>query len=137
MRTVEQEDRKEALLQAVADDYSRRIIFSIVDRPKSVEEIAEEDAIPVSTCYRRIRRLLNLRLIRLEGIVVTDEGKKFETYRSVVKDAILSFSSSGNLSVEVDLTVREPDQRLAMVWNTVRKEAAKEDQPPQLKVVLG
>jgi len=113
-------DRKEAVLQAVANDYMRKILLSTVTCAKSVEEIAKENGIPVSTCYRRIREMLNLRLLRVERTIITDTGKKYETFRSLVKNATVSFSSNGELSVEVNLVPREPEEKLSSLWKSVR-----------------
>jgi len=119
MMVVEQ-DRKEAVLEAMANEYMRKILLSTVSNAKSVEELARENEIPVSTCYRRVRELLSLRLLRTEKTTITDTGKKFESFRSVVKDAKVNFSSS-EISVEVTLVSREPDERLTTMWNSVRQ----------------
>jgi hypothetical protein len=118
---VAEQDRKEALLHAMADVYTRKILFSTVSQAKSVEEIARNSGVPLSTCYRRVRELISLKLLRVERTIITDEGKKFESYRSVVKDAVLSLQPSGEFSVEVNLIHREPDERLVTMWNSVAK----------------
>lgn len=117
---VEEKERKDAFLQTIADDYSRKILFSLVERSKPIEEIARETGVPVSTCYRKMRELISLRLIRVERIVITETGKKFETYRSIVKNAIFRLSPSGDISLEVDLVTREPDERLSRMWSATR-----------------
>ncbi len=45
------------VLEALSDEYPRRILVSITSRSLSVDEICREEHIPISTCYRRIRNL--------------------------------------------------------------------------------
>jgi predicted transcriptional regulator len=120
MMVVEQ-DRKDALLQALGDDYARKILVATVSQAKSIDEIARDSEIPVSTCYRRVHELLSLRLLRIEKTIIKDSGKKYETFRSAVKDAIINFSSN-EISVEVTLVSREPAERLTSMWQSIHKE---------------
>jgi len=118
MMVVEQ-DRKDALLHAMADEFSRKILLLTMLRAKTIQEIADEARIPISTCYRRVHELVTLRLLRVEQTIVTDTGKKFELFRSLIKDALVNFSST-ELSVEVTLIPREPEERLSSMWKSVR-----------------
>ena len=120
MMVVEQ-DRKEALLEALGDDYARKILVATVSQAKSADEIARDSGIPVSTCYRRVHELLSVRLLRIEQTIISDSGKKYETFRSTVKDATINFSSN-EISVEVTLVSREPEERLTNMWKSIRKE---------------
>jgi predicted transcriptional regulator len=121
MMVVEQ-DRKYAVLEAMANEYTRKILVSTISAAKPVEEIAKENGIPLSTCYRRIRELISMHLLRIERTIITESGKKFETYRSTVKDATVNFSGS-EISIEVTLVPREPEEKLAHLWKSVQKEA--------------
>jgi predicted transcriptional regulator len=120
MAVVQEQERKDALLQALASEYSRKILLSTIQQSKSVEEIARDSKIPVSTCYRRIHELLTLRLLRIEKTIINDSGKKYETFRSTVKDATVNFSSN-EMAVEVTLVSREPAERLTGMWKSVRE----------------
>ena len=55
---VEEQDRKDAVLLAMSDRYMRRILAATMVYDKSIEDICKEKEIPVSTCYRRIRELV-------------------------------------------------------------------------------
>jgi len=116
-----EQDRKDAIVHAITDEYMRKILLLTISKAKPVEEISRETGIPISTCYRRVHEMFALRLLRIERTTITDEGKKFETFRSVVKEATLRFSASGELSVEVTLQDREPDERLTRMWDAIRK----------------
>jgi hypothetical protein len=116
---VLEQDRKDALLQSMADESARKILLSTVWKAKTIHEISEENRIPISSCYRKVRELITLRLLRVEETIITDTGKKYELYRSAIKDAKVNFSST-ELSVEVTLTPREPEDRLSTLWKSVR-----------------
>ena len=56
MALVQEVERKDAVLLAMSDEYMLKILCSIMSEAKSVEKISSENGIPLSTCYRRIRR---------------------------------------------------------------------------------
>lgn len=115
------EEEKEAILKAMGDKYDRVILFSTSEKAMPIEEIAKEYNIPVSTCYRRVHELTSKKLLRVEKTIITDGGKKFETYRSTVKDASVHFSPE---QITVDITPRpcDPDEKLIAMWKSVRSE---------------
>jgi hypothetical protein len=76
----------------MSEEYARRILLSTLDSAKSAKDISKENNIPISTCYRYIRELLDLQLLRLERIALTDSGRKSETFKSTIKDTGMSFS---------------------------------------------
>lgn len=116
---VVEQEKKDALLQAMTNEYTRKIMLSTVYHGKPIEEIARETKIPISTCYRRVHELVNLHLMRVERITITETGKKYEIFRSNVKDAVLNFSSSGELSVEVTIIPRQPNEKLPTMCKTM------------------
>lgn len=97
---VEEQDRKDAVLLAMSDPYMRRILAATMQDDKSIEEISKEKSIPLSSCYRRARELMGLRLLRIERTIITETGKKYETYRSAFSDAKI-IMNCGELAVEV------------------------------------
>ena len=84
-------DLSNALLSALGDESSRRILNSAVTSGKTVEEISEEQALPLSTCYRRVRQFVDEGLMLLERTVVTQSGKRFALYRTSFSRATISF----------------------------------------------
>jgi DNA-binding Lrp family transcriptional regulator len=89
-----------AILSALADEPSRRILASGIARGKTVEEISAEQNLPLSTCYRRTKVLLAEGLIILERSVVTPAGKRYAVYRTSFSEATISFNN-GEIAVEV------------------------------------
>lgn len=96
----EQPDRQKGVLMAMSDKYMREILASTAARGKSVDEISREKSIPVSTCYRRVRGLLALGLLRIEHTEITESGKKFSTYRSIYGDVRIDVFSN-KLTIEI------------------------------------
>ena len=72
----------EVIAEAVSDEFSRRIMSSSVARGMTVDEICDEEGIPQSTCYRRIRQLVDEGAMVVERIVLTTSGKRYAVYRS-------------------------------------------------------
>lgn len=91
------------VVNALSDECSRRIILSTASRSMTVEEIAKEQQIPKSTCYRKVHSLLAHGMIRVHSTIISDEGKKFICYISCFNTAFVKFVS-GELSVDIAVT---------------------------------
>ena len=96
---IEEPERKESFLEILSDKYCRSILEAIMETPKSAIEVSHEKIIPLSTVYRRIQQLHDLKMIRTSG-VITEEGKRLFLYKSKIKEVNTSFSD-GKLDVEV------------------------------------
>lgn len=97
---IDDQKFKNAVLQALADEYSRTILAFIMDKPKSVIEISTECKIPVSTAYRRMHDLEEASLVQVTGSIINDDGKKYYLYRSKIK-AVRTIFGIASLEVEV------------------------------------
>ncbi|MGA2875313.1 MAG: hypothetical protein ABSE82_07215 [Nitrososphaerales archaeon] len=91
---------KSVLVKAMADNYSSKIIFSIISEPLTIEEICHEQHIPVSTCYRKIRYLESNGIVRKFDTSISKEGRKFVRYISILKNATVNF---GSMRFDVDV----------------------------------
>lgn len=89
-----------ALLDALGDEPSRRILYSAIATGKTIEGISAEQALPLSTCYRRVRHFVEDGLMLLERTVVTRAGKRYGLYRTSFSKATICFDG-GEISVEV------------------------------------
>jgi len=96
---IEETERKDSLLEILSDRYCRSILKAIMDKPKSVTDLAVETKIPISTIYRRVQNLHDNKLLHISG-VITDEGKKLFLYKSKIKGMKSRFD---NGQVEVEL----------------------------------
>ncbi len=116
---TELDERKKAVLRALLDDQSRLILTSTMERPKSVIEITREQAIPITSAYRKVKELKQYGLLKVEQIVLTDDGKKFELVRSAIRSANVQFDR-GTLDVDVTANV-EADEKMVKRFFTLRE----------------
>jgi predicted transcriptional regulator len=70
------------IARAISDEFCVRILSSTVLEGKTVNEICEEEGIPQSTCYRRIRNLVDEGVLVIEKIVVAPTGRKYAIFRN-------------------------------------------------------
>lgn len=110
--------RVQALVQGLADEYSRKIILSAIPKAKSVEEISRENDIPLSTCYRRVHELLDAQILLVERIIVTPEGKKYELLRSAYRAVRVSMEG-GVMKVEA-IVNEDVAEKLKRLWLSMR-----------------
>ena len=73
------------LLQNIIDETTLKIISSIIDAPKNVFQICYDNKIPLSSTYRKIRKLQQGGLVSIEKIEVDGKGKRVALYRSKIK----------------------------------------------------
>ncbi len=83
-RNVEDEKRKQVILEMLADTYCKQILQATMDRPKSVMDITAETRIPISTVYRRIQILHDNKIVSISG-TISDCGKKYFLYKSKIR----------------------------------------------------
>jgi predicted transcriptional regulator len=99
-----------AVLTALGDNEMRKILDSTMNQSKSVNEILKETNITHSTGFRKIKWLLNEGLIILDKIIITPDGKKFNSYRSTLKAISIKYEVT-NVVVEA-----EPNFDIAKKW---------------------
>jgi predicted transcriptional regulator len=78
------------MLWILSDSYSRTILKSVKDIPKSCMEISAECKIPISTVYRRMQCLHDQKLVHTTGSI-SDDGKKYFLYKSRVRSVDAQF----------------------------------------------
>lgn len=79
------------VLNELANLESRHILFSIIKHPKSVQEISNEERIPLSSAYHKIISLKECALID-EKTDFSDDGRITKYYQSKVKDIEISMT---------------------------------------------
>jgi DNA-binding transcriptional ArsR family regulator len=102
LRYVEVRGRlADAVNRALADEVSRKILASAAKEGRTIGEVSSEQAIPQSTCYRRMNDLLREGLVVIDRIMVTQEAR-YAIYRSCFSACRLASSEDfTNVSVEV------------------------------------
>ena len=91
--SILEEAKKDTILEAISDKYSRVILEATLDKPKTALEISTEYKIPISTVYRRLQDLHDAKLLGISGSI-SDDGKKFFMYRSKVRGISTMFDGS-------------------------------------------
>ena len=85
---------------------------------KSVEDLSKENDIPLSTCYRRVHELLDAKVLVVERIVVTPDGKRYELLRSAYRMVAVNFEN-GVLKVEA-LVNEDVAEKLRRLWMAMK-----------------
>ena len=80
-------DITQKVIEALADAESRTIIFSIIRKGKTANELSTTLKIPLSSVYKKLTDLQNLTLIEIEKTVLSDKGKRFKIYKSRINKA--------------------------------------------------
>ena len=98
-RSVQEETTKDAVLEILADKYSRAILESTMEMPKSAIDLSNDCGIPISTAYRRVQVLHKHKLLGISGSI-NNEGKKYFLYKSKVKSIMTCFNR-GSIDIEI------------------------------------
>jgi predicted methyltransferase len=98
---VKGERLKRAILLALADTELQRIMDAAVYQSKSVNQIIQESNVSHSTAYRKIRWLVEEKLLIIDKIEITEDGKKSSLFRSTLKSFNIKYEDS-NLLVEAE-----------------------------------
>jgi DNA-binding IclR family transcriptional regulator len=103
---------------ALSDEYSRQVLAACVKDAKAVKDISAKTGMPLPTTYRHVNDLVARGLLIVERSAMTEDGKRYELYRSRIKSARLEFDASGSR------VVWEPngpvEERLARMWASLR-----------------
>lgn len=87
-------DIDQKIVCELADLESRTILFSIKRRAMLAEEISQQNTIPLSTVYLKLNNLLNLALISIERIELSEKGRRLKYFRSRISEAEISLEKS-------------------------------------------
>lgn len=99
-------------VSAISDEISSRILVAAISRAKTAQEISIEQALPLSSCYRRIRELVDNGLLVVERIIINGDGKRYMLYRSSFRtvEMVADFGET-SVSVELNADVAEKFRR--------------------------
>jgi hypothetical protein len=99
---------------AVSDELSRKVLAAATSCGKTAREISVEQAVPLSSCYRRMRELVEQGLLLVERVVVTADGKRYALYRSSFR-TVEMLADSGEVSVSAELN-SEVAEKFRQKW---------------------
>jgi predicted transcriptional regulator len=83
-------DVNQKVIEALADAQSRVILFSIIKQGKTAMKLSEEHRIPLSSVYKKISDLEDIALVKVDKLMLSDNGKKFKIYKSRISKAEVS-----------------------------------------------
>jgi DNA-binding transcriptional ArsR family regulator len=101
---LEGERIKSAVLTVLADPEMVRIIDSTMNQTKSVYDIIMETKMPHTTAYRKIKWLVDNKLLVIDRISISEEGKRYSLFHSVFR--------SINVKYETNKIVIEAEQNI-------------------------
>ncbi len=118
---IKDERVKRALLKALADEHSSKILSRTAWKAASVMDLVREEGIPSTSAYRRVNELRDEGLIAAERSVITKDGKRYELYRGTFREVNVTFRRG---SVEV---VAVPNQdvfeRAFLLFHSLKEES--------------
>ncbi|WP_415282592.1 hypothetical protein [Candidatus Nitrososphaera sp. FF02] len=80
------------LLQELVDGISYRIIMTTIDTPKTAAQVSAENGLPLSSTYKKIKKLQDVGILFVEKIELDGKGKKVVHYRSKIKSMEFNLS---------------------------------------------
>jgi hypothetical protein len=84
-------------LQVLADVVSHKIILSTIDIAKTAQQIALENKLPVSSTYKKIRRLYQMDMLCIDKVSIDETGKKVLFYKSKIKSLEFYLKRDGGI----------------------------------------
>jgi len=98
---VKGERLKRAILAALADTELQKILDSAMYQSKSVTQIMRDSNVSHSTAYRKIKWLVDERLLIVDKIEITEDGKKSSLFRTVLKSFSVKYEHN-NVAIEAE-----------------------------------
>lgn len=103
------------------DDPDCRSIIRALEEPMTATEICDACDLPSSTAYRKLDRLTEADLLT-EGTQLRADGHHASVYDVAFEEVVVALESNQSLSVSLSRPARSADERLASIWEAVRKE---------------
>ena len=104
MTIIDNDELKMSILSALADKEMLKILNLSMYTSKSVNDILRESDISYTTVYRKIKWLLDKELLVVDKINISPEGKKYTTFRSVLKTVVIRYKQN-EIIVEAEKNV--------------------------------
>ena len=114
---VTEEQAKQKILSAMADEYSRKILTATIEEPLSALELSKKYEIPITTVYRRIEELVEAGLLAAVKSGRTTDGKWYDVYRSLLRRIDVSFEK-GDVRIEVSVNEHVAD-KFTRMWTSI------------------
>ena len=83
-------DINQKIIKTLADLESRTILFSIKQNAQLTEDISRETNIPLSTVYKKLEKLQELSLVKIERIKLSEHGRRMKYYKNRISEVEIS-----------------------------------------------
>jgi hypothetical protein len=90
---IKNERSKRTILVVLADIELQKILDAVMFNSKSVSQIVRDTGIPHTSVYRKIKCFIEEKLLVVDKIDITDEGKKSSLFRTVLKSFNVKYAS--------------------------------------------
>ena len=101
---IKNERLKRAILAALADTELQKILDASMYQSKSVNDIILETNVSHTTAYRKIKWLVEEKLLIVDKIEITEDGKKSSLFRTILKSFNVSYDYN-NVVIEAEQNV--------------------------------
>lgn len=99
------------LLELLGDEYTRRVLATVTERPRSGREVMDAADVSKATAYRRLGDLEEAGLVASE-MVFDPDGHHHERFHAVVKSVDIEFGEGGvSVSLETEGVGEEESHR--------------------------
>lgn len=115
-----QSPQPETVLDAL-DDPDCREIIRVLEEPMTASEVVESCDLPSSTAYRKLDLLTDATLLS-EGTELRRDGHHATLYEVAFEEVSVELTDDRELTVTVARPAERADERLARMWQEVRKE---------------
>lgn len=98
------------LCRALGDAVSFAILKSTMKQSKSAIQISKASQIPVSSVYKKIKKLHHLGIVFIDRIDIDKKnGKKITFYKSRIRTLALYLTNDGESSLRVETFISNPE----------------------------
>ena len=101
---IKGERLKCAILAALADTDLQKILDAVMYKSKSGNQIIKETNISHTTAYRKIKWLVEEKLLIIDKIEITEDGKKSSFFRTTLKSFNVKYGYN-NVIIEAEQNV--------------------------------
>ena len=95
------------MAQLLTDEYCMKILSGITRKSMSISEMAFTYYIPLGSCYRKVAELEAAGLIKVEGRLLSKDGKRYTVYRSCLENFEVRYKGD-KIRMLVELKGKEP-----------------------------
>lgn len=94
-------DDASEILDTISDESSRKIIKLLTNTEFTIQQISDSLNIPLSTAYRKTRKLEELKIIKKTKVVRTLEGLDESYYKNWTYEIVVTYRD-GDLSYKLE-----------------------------------